>query len=145
MISSKSYGKRHGKEYRFDFERLGLRDGEWDWRLIDDAYGEFQKLSKEGAISNKEFMLIQESYQSLADFMMRKLYFLSRYPILKNLFYESVVNQRTSFLQTYGQRLNEKDGLQLGYDVFTFKTKDSNVEVIVPNLYRQKLIPNRNL
>ena len=138
--------ERHGLEYRFDFERLGLPVGEWNWRAIDEAYGNFQAMSKEGRISMEEFAFIQESYKSLFDLMMRKLYFMDRHPTLRKLFLDSVIRhqEKSAFLKRYGQRLNE-EGLQLGYDVFRIKTDNGSLqELIVPNLYRQKLLEKGN-
>ena len=133
--------KRNSIEYRFDFEKLGLPVGEWNWKAIDEAYAGFKKSRESNKISVEEFALVQESVRRLADFMVGKIYFLSRYPTLKELFLQSVIRDRGKlFLESYRQRLNE-DGLQLGYDVIPLKSDDGIMrELIIPNLYRQELL-----
>ena len=134
--------ERHGLEYRFDFEKLGLPAGEWNWNAINGAYEGFKKAMKNDQISAKEFAQINESFQRLADFMMRKLHTLKNYPTVKELFLQSVVRDKEGvFLKGYGQRLSE-NGLHLGYDVIHLKPENSTVqELIIPRLYRQKLLP----
>ena len=130
--------ERHGVEYRFDFERLGLPPGEWNWHAIDDAYAKFQLAWKEKRISEKEFGLAQESFERLNNFLMGKLYNLSRHPTLKELFLESVGRDRIgNFFEVYGRRLNE-DGLHLDYDVVVLKSDNGSTrELIIPRLSRR--------
>ena len=138
--------ERYAQEHRFDFEQLGLPAGEWNWRAIDEAYGNFKELSQAGRISVEEFAFVQESYKNLTDFMMRKVYLMGQYPTLRRLFLDSIIlrEEQSTFLARYGQRLNEK-GMQLGYDVFSVRATDgSSQELIVPNLHRQRLLKREN-
>ena len=131
----------HGVEYRFDFEKLGLPVGEWNWRAIDEAYGGFKKALENDQISADEFARVQESFQKLNDFMMGRLHILKNYPILRELFLQSVIRDRAGlFLEHYSRRLSE-DGLHLGYDVIRLKSDDGTVQdLIMARLHRQKLL-----
>ncbi len=134
---------RYSEEFRFDFERLGLKPGNWDWNELGSAFRASKNRHQEGLITEKQFNEIEESYVKIMNFMLSKARQFSQTQSLKSLYLNAIRGNDPTDLSVPTDFFNTNSvGEQFGYEVISLVNKQSGeaYELIIPTLRQQGLL-----